>query len=98
MPRARYLAPILHACIFTASWALASISSQPILEGPGRVGIGIVFLADMPISAFCFGAMFTSDDWFRPALVAWGVLGTVWWFFLGMSIEAWQKRLAARRA
>jgi len=37
----------------------------------------------------------TESAWFLWAL--WGVTGTIWWYFLGVSMEAWIKRFAKKR-
>jgi hypothetical protein len=36
--------------------------------------------------------MFSSDAHFPYALDGWGILGTLWWYFLGGLIEQWTRR------
>jgi hypothetical protein len=69
-----------------------------MLEGPIQFLMAVTWFADLPISLVAFGMMWSKGSRLYPELIAWGALGTGWWFLLGMSIEAWQKRLAARRA
>jgi len=72
------------------------ISSKPILNGPARLPFGILWVVDLPISAIAFSVMFTSaeNDWFAWAV--WGVVGTGWWYFLGRSMEALQRRFSSK--
>jgi hypothetical protein len=95
--RFRFTAPVLHACLFTITGVLAWISSQPILDGPARFPFAALFVADFPISAIAFGVLFTSQErtWF--ALGLWGIVGTLWWYFLGRSIEAWISRASGKK-
>ena len=69
------------------------------IRGPiaGSVFFGLFFL-DFPISVVAFSMMWsaaeadlTASD--APYLIGWCVLGTFWWFLLGLSIEAWIRRL-----
>jgi len=92
----RCLAPSLHVGLFAITWLMIWASSQPWLDGPGRWPFSALFLVDLQISAIAFGAMFSSDGAFLPALVAWGLLGTLWWYALGLSIEVWLRRLHGR--
>jgi hypothetical protein len=94
----RYAAPLLHAGLFAATWGLYAVSSEPLLNGPARWPFALLFFADLPLSAFAFGMIFTSDKQFFPALALWGVAGTVWWFLLGLSMEAWIRRFRPRKS
>ena len=47
----------------------------------------IIFLADIPVSVIAFGAMFGGSPHAMYFLAAWGIVGTVWWFFLGLLIQ-----------
>jgi hypothetical protein len=85
--RARLTAPLLHVCLFALTWMLFWIQSQPLLDGPSRWPFGVLFFGDLPISAIAFGVMFGSDARMPYALVAWGVLGTLWWYLLGRWLE-----------
>ena len=97
IPRARFTAPALHLVLFGITWLLARISSQPILEGPASFPLGVLFFADFPISAIASSVMFMSARLAWYAITLWGVLGTFWWYALGLSIEAWLRRLAKRQ-
>jgi hypothetical protein len=90
----RYLAPLLHGFLFCATWLLNLISSQPLMDGPARWPFRVLFLADFPISIVCFGFLFAGRV--VLALVAWGMLGTLWWYLIGLGIEkmihGWSRR------
>jgi hypothetical protein len=88
IPRARITAPVLHALLFALTSILLAMSTSPILNGPAKIPFGIVFVADLPFSAFAFSVMFFSEEYGWFAFAIWGVLGTAWWYFLGMSFEA----------
>ncbi len=90
--KAKYIAPAIHALLFLAMWALYGGFDQPLLNGPAALPFGILFLADLPFSAFAFGVMFTSESNGPIAFVLWCVVGTVWWYLLGRSIDAWIHR------
>ena len=85
-------AAALHAGVFALTWLLYWIQPQPLFDGPSRVPFAIVFLVDLPFSAFFFGIIFTSSERFIPAVAAWGVIGTLWWWFLGGLIDKWRHR------
>jgi hypothetical protein len=87
LQRAPLAAPVLHICLFALTWILFWMQPQPLLDGPSRWPFYVLALADFPISLVAFGAMFTSEARMPYALAAWGVLGTIWWYFLGRLIE-----------
>jgi len=82
--RAPVIAPALHLFLFALAWF-------PILIHPQVPGSSWPFLlicfADFPISLLAGIALFRSDAWTPYALTAWLVLGTIWWYFLGLLIE-----------
>jgi hypothetical protein len=86
------LAPVLHGLLFAVTWLLFWLQPRPLAQGPADWPFRILFLADLPISLIAFGAMFRSDALFPYALGLWGILGTVWWWFLGTLIENRIKR------
>ena len=90
--RARTVAPILHAVLFCTASVLHLISDKPILNRPAHVPIVSPWVADIPISMAGFAVMFFSDKYGWLAWGLWGIIGTVWWYFLGLSIEAWVRR------
>ena|SRR5215469_10938492 len=92
--RIRFAVPATHAGLFGLAWLLYCVQSQPLLDGPAAWPFGVVFLADFPLSAVCFGIMFTAEQGNRGiyALITWGLLGTVWWFLLGCLIESCVRR------
>jgi hypothetical protein len=96
LPRARFTAPALHAILFAVACVLMWSSNKPIFDGPAGIPFGVLWVADLPISALAFSVMFTSaeHDWLAWSL--WGILGTAWWYFLGLSIEAWIRRFRRR--
>src|SRR2546421_3135056 len=89
-------APVMHVCMLVLTWVLFWVQPQPLLNGPARWPFALLFLADFPISAVAFGAMFTSDARLPYALAAWGTLGTLWWYFLGRLIGYFLGRLIER--
>jgi hypothetical protein len=92
LPRPRLAAPVLHMCLFILTWVLSWIQPQPLAQGPADWPFRILFVADLPISLIAFGVMFNSDAHFPYALAAWGILGTLWWYFLGCLIEERKRR------
>ena len=88
----KYIAPAIHALLFLTMWALYGGFDQPLLNGPAALPFGILFLADFPFSAFAFGVMFTSETNGPIAFALWGVVGTLWWYLLGRSIDGWIRR------
>src|SRR6266404_1208385 len=96
LPRARFTAAVSHALLFAITSVLMWISSRPILDGPARLPFGVLWVADLPISAIAFSVMFTSTEngWFAWGM--WGVVGTVWWYFLGLSVEACRRRFSRK--
>jgi hypothetical protein len=65
------------------TWVLFWLQPQPLLNGPSRWPFAVIFLADFPVSAIAFGAMFRSDLVVPYAVAVWGLLGTIEWYFLG---------------
>src|SRR5260370_41639302 len=86
--KAKYIAPAIHALLFLAMWVLYWVCAQPLMDGPSALPFFILFIADLPISIVAFGAMFTSTANGTLAAVCWGVLGTLWWFLIGLAIAA----------
>jgi Tol biopolymer transport system component len=86
--QAKYLAPYLHALLFLAMWGLGWAFALPMLNGPSVVPFVVLFIADFPISVVAFGVMFTSVKFGLLAAVLWGVVGTLWWYFIGQFIDA----------
>ena len=83
--RSRWFAPILHAIFFAATWLAAHAQAKPLFDGPAHWGFDLLFLADLPISVFGFSMMW--DGRWAYGIWLWGVLGTVWWYFLGRWIQ-----------
>jgi hypothetical protein len=99
--RARVIAPFLHALLFAIAFPLAQASISNV--GPAKLPLFILWLADLPFSiiaqVWSLGASYAlrtrvESAWFPWAL--WGVTGTIWWYFLGISIEAWIKRFSKK--
>jgi hypothetical protein len=94
--RPRIIAPVLHLIVFCV---MILASSKPDgLDFRGSVAFFSffgLFLLDFSISILGLSMMWGAADAeasTRPALILWAVLGTLWWFLLGMSIEAWIRR------
>jgi hypothetical protein len=92
LKQARMVAALLHVFTFVSTWILFWIQPQPLLDGPSRYPFFILFLADLPFSALFFGIFFTSADRGPYAVVAWGIVGTIWWWFLGNWIDKLRNR------
>ena len=85
--RPRFAAPALHVGLFAVTWILDWIQPQALANGPADWPFRVLFIADLPISLVAFGVMFNSDARFPYALAMWGILGTLWWYFLGRLME-----------
>jgi hypothetical protein len=84
----KWFPPTLHIVLFAITWLTDLAQSQPLLDGPARWGFALLFIADFPISLVAFSAMW--DGRLVYALMLWGILGTVWWYFLGLWIHSCQ--------
>jgi hypothetical protein len=102
IPRARITAPAAHACLFVVAYAYWLLFESHA-HHPGRLDlITIVWIADLPISVLAsfmtlgigFGVVGRAQTAF--AFIVWAVLGTLWWYFLGISIEAWIRRFSRK--
>jgi hypothetical protein len=96
VPKARAIAPILHASLFGIASPLLLFSHDAIFDGPASVLISILWVADIPISIVASYGLIFNQEYATLVWTLWGVLGTIWWYFLGLSIEAWCKRLSKR--
>src|SRR6266480_1255879 len=97
--RARFIAPVLHALLFAIAFPLAQISTNNV--GPARLPLFILWLVDLPFSIIAQVLSLGASQALRPRIESawlpwalWGVTGTIWWYFLGISIEAWIKRFS----
>jgi hypothetical protein len=67
-----------------------------ISGGVAGMSFGVLWLFDFPISlipSVMLGNAAEAEQSLVPALLLWVFAGSLWWFFLGVSIEAWVKRL-----
>jgi hypothetical protein len=85
--RVKYIAPEIHALTFASMWVLYATFSQPLFNGPAAIPFVVLLIADLPISVIAFAVMFTSISMGPIAAVAWGVLGTLWWFVIGIAVD-----------
>jgi len=86
LSRIRYVAAAVHAGLFLVGCALFVSEPQPLVNGIAGTLLFGLFLADRPISSYAVAAMFTGRNLFVWT-ITWGVIGTLWWFFLGCVIE-----------
>jgi hypothetical protein len=103
IPRARITAPAVHACLFVVAYAYWFLFESHA-HHPGRLDlITIVWIADLPISVLA--SFMTLGIGFVAGIgraqvafgfILWAVLGTIWWYFLGISIEAWIRRFSRK--
>jgi Tol biopolymer transport system component len=85
--RVKYIAAEIHALLFISIWVFDFIFSQPLLNGPSAGPFVVILIADLPISFVAFAVMFTSASLGMVAAIVWGVLGTLWWFAIGIAID-----------
>lgn len=103
IPRARITAPAVHAFLFVIAYAYWLLFERGE-HSPGRLDLfAILWMADLPISVLA--SFMTLGIGFVPgigraqvaaAFILSGVLGTMWWYFLGISIEAWIRRFSKK--
>ena len=103
IPRARITAPAAHACLFVIAYAYYLLFERNAHD-PSKLDLmAIVWIADLPVSVLAsfltlgigLGVVGTGRVAF--AFVVWAVLGTIWWYFLGISIEAWIRRVRSSK-
>jgi hypothetical protein len=99
--RVRVIAPVLHALLFAIAFPLAQVSTSAL--GPARLPLFILWLVDLPFSIISQVLALSASEALRPRIESawlpwalWGVTGTIWWYFLGISIEAWIKRFSKK--
>ena len=80
--RSPWFAAGLHAAFFGVTWLTAAAQPQPLLDGPARWGVYILFVIDLPVSAVGFSLMW--DKKLVLGLLVWGIIGTAWWYLLGL--------------
>jgi hypothetical protein len=71
-------------------------SDTGVLDGPARWPVIILWIADIPISLIASERLFFHDEYAKLVWALWGVIGTIWWYFLGISIGAWIKRFSKK--
>jgi hypothetical protein len=96
--RVKYIAAEIHALLFISMFVLYAGFSQPLSNGPSNFLFVILLIADLPISLVAVGVMMTSANIWPLAAVFWGVLGTLWWFAIGIAIDALIRRYRENRA
>ena len=92
----RWIAPLVHGCIFVLTWILYWLQTPPLLDGPSRWPFVLIFFGDFPVSLIAFGKMWDGGKNVPYALAAWGIFGTMWWYFLGLLIEKGVRRAKAQ--
>ena len=102
VPRARITAPIVHACLFVLAYAYYLLFERNAHHLDRLDPMAIIWIADLPISVLAsfitlgIGLGVVGRGQVAFAFVVWAVLGTVWWYFLGISIEAWIRRFSKK--
>jgi hypothetical protein len=95
--RPRFIAPVIHSIGFAVMVLAASRPDGADLRGGvAFFSFAALWLLDFPFSLIPFGMLWSAAEAEQSlvhGLVLWAILGSAWWFFLGMSIEAWVKRL-----
>ena len=99
IPRARITAPTVHACLFVGGYAYWLLFERSA-HHPGKLDLmAILWIADLPVSVLASFMTLGIGFVIGRAQVAfgfilWAVLGTIWWYFLGISIEVWIRRFS----
>lgn len=75
-----------HVFLFGLTSVFYTVQQQPIVGELSGLSFWIVFLTDLPVSWIALGAM---SGWPHAAyyFTAWLVLGTLWWYLLGLLIQ-----------
>jgi hypothetical protein len=87
LPNPRWMAPLVHGLVFSVTWILYWLQTEPLLDGPARWPFTLIFFGDFPLSVIAFGKMWDGGRMFQYALAGWGIVGTIWWYFIGRMIE-----------
>lgn len=102
IPRARITAPVAHACLFVVAYSYYLLFERNA-HHPGQLNLmTIVWIADLPVSVLAsfltlgIGVGVVGGGRVAFAFVVWAVLGTIWWYFLGISIESWIRRFSRK--
>lgn len=102
IPRARITAPAAHACLFVVAYSYYVLFERNA-HHPARLDLmTIVWIADLPVSVLAsfltlgIGLGVVEGGQVAFAFVVWAILGTIWWYFLGISIEAWIRRFSKK--
>jgi len=97
IPQARITAPVLQPCLFQLSYTFWLFFEKGT-HSPARFDLfAVLWIADVPISVLVSIITLGTRHYSGVAFVLWGVLGTGWWYVLGISIEAWVKRFSRTR-
>jgi hypothetical protein len=75
---------------------LLLFSNRAIADGPAGFPILILWIADIPISLVASERLFFHTEHAKLVWALWGAIGTIWWYFLGISIEAWTTRFSKK--
>src|SRR5258705_13305758 len=96
IPQARITAPAVHACLFALAYTLWLLFEKGT-HSPARFDLfAVLWIADVPISVLV-SIITLGTGHYSGSLLFCGVLGTGWWYVLGISIEAWIKRFSRKR-
>lgn len=79
--RVRLIVVVSHVVLFSLTWIACWRQTQPLANGPAFWPFSVLFLVDLPISAIASGIMWGKSG-FLYGLILWGVLGTLWWYWL----------------
>jgi hypothetical protein len=82
MLRLRWFAPAAHGFLFATTCIIALAQGKPLLDGPARWGFIFLFFADFPISLVGFSAIWDGRRLY--GILLWGIIGTAWWYPIGV--------------
>lgn len=81
--RLRLTAVLLHTLLFAATWITYWLQKVPLADGPAFWPFSVLLFADLPVSVLAGGMLWSEGkNSFQYGLVTWGVLGTLWWYWL----------------
>lgn len=83
-----YIFPLVHFCI----WLAVLLGSRTASKGFDLIGHMLAVL-DFPASAAVMALAWVLPE--RVGIVAFGILGTLWWYYLGRKLDEWFAKRAS---
>jgi hypothetical protein len=83
--RLRYILPFAHASLFAAGCFFLVTQNGPFMSGKNDSFFSVLWVADIPVSIFCFGLLWSGLT--ALGLIAWGIVGTLWWLLIAWLLQ-----------